>query len=235
MKIEILSEHGYNEAMIGLSLSYNQAIENMPKVVNKLLKRELNSGELQFLEQIAVWIDVTAPRYWWQQFDKYRIGVEDDGNGHKINVPKQSESTMHTILKRELTQADFIEPIYESTLKELNNDIRNKEFIKVKNNLPESFLQRRTLFTNYKTLIGIIRQRKHHKLGEWDLFCNYLIENLEQKHIIDALIVNYEMTKFSKQEMKWIKEYFDLDDFENYEYKHENEKELLEFRKKLKC
>lgn len=235
MKIKILSEHGYNEAMIGLSLSYNQAIENMPKVVNKLLKRELNSGELQFLEQIAVWIDVTAPRYWWQQFDKYRIGVEDDGNGHKINVPKQSESTMHTILKRELTQADFEGGIYYNTLDCLNIAIKNKWFDEVKGNLPESFLQRRVLFTNYKTLIGIIRQRKHHRLGEWDLFCNYLIENLEQKHIIDALVVNYEMTKFSKQEMKWIREYFDLDDFENYELNWKNEKELLEFRRKLKC
>lgn len=234
MKIKILSEHGYNEALLGLSLSYNQSIENMSNVVNKLLKRELNSGELQFLEQIAVWIDVTAPRSWWQQFDKYRIGLEDDGNGHKINVPKQSESTMHTILKRELTQADFEEPIYDCTLKELNNDIGNKNFFVVKNNLPEGFLQRRVLFTNYKTLIGIIRQRSRHKLKEWELFNQYLIENLEQKHIIDALILNYEMTKFSKQEMKWIKEYFDLDDCTNFEAGTNPSKEFNQFLEKLK-
>lgn len=232
MKIEKLSEHGYNEAMIGLSLSYNQPLENMPNVVNKLLNRDLNGGELQFLEQIAVWIDVTAPRYWWQQFDKYRIGIEDDGNGHRINVPKQSESTMHTILKRELTQADFIEPIYEATLKELNSDIRNKQFMNVKNNLPDGFLQRRVLFTNYKTLIGIIRQRKHHRLGEWDLFCNYLIENLEQKHIIEALVLQYEMTKFSKQEMKWLKEYCAG---KGIGYSQEEEKEFNQFMEKLKC
>lgn len=224
MKIKILSEHGYNEAMTGLSLSYNQAIENMPNVVNKLLKRELNGGELKFLEFITVYLDVTAPRYFWQQIDTYNVGIR-----------KQSESTMHTILKRGLVQSDFEEPIRVDILELLNSMIERKEFDNVKNHLPESFLQRRIIVTNYKTLIHIIKQRKNHRLKVWTEFNNYLIENLEQKHIIDALVLQYGMTKFSKQEMEWIKEYFDLDDFVNYEYKHENEKELLEFRKKLKC
>ena len=63
---------------------------------------------------------------------------------------------MHTILKRELTQSDFEEPIRIDILELLNSMIERKEFDNVKNHLPESFLQRRILFTNYKTLIGII-------------------------------------------------------------------------------
>ena len=212
--------------MIGLSLSYNQAIENMPKVVNKLLKRELNSGELKFLEFITVYLDVTAPRYFWQQIDTYNVGIR-----------KQSESTMHTILKRKLLQSDFEEPIRVDILELLNSMIERKEFDNVKNHLPESFLQRRIIVTNYKTLIHIIKQRKNHKLKVWELFCNYLIENLEQKHIIDALVVNYEMTKFSKQEMKWIKEYFDNRDFdiEVVNDKSLDSKMINQFLEKLKC
>ena len=75
MTIKILSEHGYNEALLGLSLSYNQPIDKMPNVVTKLLNRELNGGELKFLEFITVYLEVTAPRYFCQQFDTYRIGI----------------------------------------------------------------------------------------------------------------------------------------------------------------
>lgn len=177
MKIKILSEHGYNEALLGLSLSYNQETENMPNVVNKLLNRDLNGGELKFLEFIGVWLDITAPRYFWQQFDTYRVGRSE-----------QSESTMHTILKRELTQSDFEEPIRIDILELLNSMIERKDFDNVKNNLPESFLQRRILFTNYKTLIGIIKQRKNHRLKVWTEFNQYLIDNLEHNEIVEKLI-----------------------------------------------
>ena len=188
MNIKILSEYGYEEALLGLSLSYNQPLDKMPNVVTKLLNRELDGGELKFLEFITVYLDVTAPRYFWQQFDTYRIGIEDDGSGHKINVPKQSESTMHTILKHSLTQLDFEEPIYENTLWALNRDIANKDFDNVKNNLPESFLQRRIMVTNYKTLIHIIKQRKNHRLKVWTEFNQHLIDNLEHREIVETLI-----------------------------------------------
>lgn len=175
--MKIIEEHGYNSAMLGLSLSYNPPLEKMPNVVTKLLKRDLNGGELKFLEQIVVWLDITAPRYFWQQFDTYRVGIS-----------KQSESTMYTLLKRELTQDDFILPIYQNLLDSLNRDIRNKDFEMVKNNLSEGFLQRRIITTNYKTLINIIKQRRNHRLSEWQYFNDYLINNLEQQEIIKALV-----------------------------------------------
>ena len=86
-----------------------------------------------------------------------------------------------------LTQNDFEEPIRIDVLEILNAMIRRKDFNQVKLHLPESFLQRRIIVTNYKTLIHIIKQRKNHRLKVWTEFNNYLIENLEQKHIIKRI------------------------------------------------
>jgi hypothetical protein len=108
-------------------------------------------------------------------------------------MTKQSESTMHTIFKSKLTQDDFVNPVFESTLKELNILISeyqkwksdkfqsNKIFRKIKDNLPEGFLQRRIICTNYKTIRHIIEQREKHKIKEWRIFCKYLQENCKYK------------------------------------------------------
>lgn len=175
MKIQVLREAGYEEALLGLSLSYNQAVENMPKVANKLFNKE--DGHNKFLESIVVWLDIAAPRYWWQQFDTYRVGIT-----------KQSESTMHTMLKRLLTQGDFEETIFPETLDFLNYLIVNRYFTRIKNELPEGFLQRRIVCTNYKTLRHIIRQRISHKLPQWATFISGLHAQLEHPEFIEDLL-----------------------------------------------
>ena len=173
-KIKIMNEEGYHEALTGLSLSYIRPVSEMKNVADKIYA---NGSHGKFLESISVWLDITAPRYWWQEFSTYRIGTSCN-----------SESTMHTIFKRELTQEDFVRPIYEGTLHELNLFIRmyndatdksakNKFFGEIKNNLPEGFLQRRIVCTNYKTIRHIINQRENHRLEEWKVFCEYLKEN----------------------------------------------------------
>ena len=83
MNVTVLNEAGYQEALLGLSLSYEQSLDKMPAVAERLAQRD--NGHNKFLESIVVWLDVIAPRYWWQEFDTYRIGVS-----------KQSSSTMHT-------------------------------------------------------------------------------------------------------------------------------------------
>ena len=73
MHVRILEEHGHDSALLGLSLSYDQTPERMPAVAERLRFR--GDGHNKFLESILVWLDVTAPRYFWQQFDTYRVGV----------------------------------------------------------------------------------------------------------------------------------------------------------------
>jgi hypothetical protein len=171
MKVGILDECGYKFALLGLSLSYEQDPENMVKVAQQLAFR--GDGHNKFLESIDLWLDITAPRYWWQQFDTYRAGVT-----------KQSQSTMHTMTRRALTQEDFEYPIPEEFLIRLNNLIAAKDWEGTKRLLPESFLQRRVVKLNYMVLQRMIRQRKTHKLGEWRIFIALILEQVKHPEFL---------------------------------------------------
>jgi len=185
MEIKILREAGYEETMLGLSLSYNKPVCDMTSVAKKLLG--VGGSHLKYLESMQIWLDIDAARYFWQEFDTYRVGVT-----------KQSGSTMHTITKNYLIQKDFEMDISEVMLQylnfciksynaeKINNNIVGVEqwFSRIKNNLPEGFLQRRIINTNYKVLRHIIRQRKNHRLDEWQKLCKYLQENCKYKEFL---------------------------------------------------
>lgn len=181
MKIKVIETTGLSAAIMGLGLSYGLTSDmdmeeflytNYDKcrdIANKLAHKQ--GGHNKFLESITISLDITAPRYWWSEFDTYRVGVT-----------KQSESTMHTITKRPLTQKDFQGTVVAETLTFLNELIdryNNTPYLvtqqtllhKIKNNLPEGFLQRRIVVLNAKTLQNIIAQRHNHRLREWHTFC----------------------------------------------------------------
>ena len=137
-----INEGGYNEAAFGLGLSHGLTsgarnwIDLDQTTTNKLLDRaeKLSSkdgGHNKFLEQIIVWFDVTAPRYWWIQAEMYRISS------------MSSESTMHSIMKGTITQEDFEKPIEKNYLTLLNFYYGSRQFEELKNALPEGYLQRR--------------------------------------------------------------------------------------------
>lgn len=157
MKVKVLKIAGVHEALVGLSLSYNVRIRRAAEVATQLWAKD--GGHNKFLESIVVWIDMTAPRYFWQQFDTYRVGIS-----------KQSESTMHTLTKKHLTQENFSESIPTEWLDHLNELIGENNLGRVKELLPESFMQRRVICINFKALKNIVDQRKTHKLKEWRQF-----------------------------------------------------------------
>jgi hypothetical protein len=149
----------------------------MPTVADKLSSSD--DGEAKFLEMVAIWLDITAPRYWWSQFDTYRIGVS-----------KSSQSTMNKLGKRELTQADFQEEIPDDMLSCINRHIRmyqKKETTRqyLKNLLPEGYLQRRVVCLNYKSLRNIVRQRMNHRLPEWKRFCIEVRTQVRHPNFLD--------------------------------------------------
>jgi hypothetical protein len=170
MFVQVIEEHGYFAAMLGLSLSYNQDVARMPTVAERLKGK--GGGHNKFLESIYVWLNVDAPRYWWQQADTYRHST------------KQSESTMHTLMRNKLTQDNFEGGLPEEILDMLNSYIVQKDFDSVKKWLPENFLQRRIWVVNYMTLRNICKQRESHKLPEWQLFLNALKEQLDYPELI---------------------------------------------------
>jgi len=183
LKTIVLREAGYNESALGFSLSYNSTVERAKELFPTFAFKQ--GGENKFLESIMIWLDVTAPRFWWQEADTYRVGTS-----------KQSESTMHTISKKPLTLENFECPIEEETLWEINNTInwyndkantpedKNYYFVAIKNMLPEGFLQRRIWVMNYKGLQNIYNQRKNHRLPQWHDFFEELFPQLEHKEFI---------------------------------------------------
>jgi thymidylate synthase ThyX len=138
----------------------------MPAVARRLAF--LGDGHNKFLESIVVWLDVVAPRYFWQEFDTYRVGVT-----------RQSESTMHTVTQRPLAQTDFSHSVPEAHLAHLNRLISEGRWEETKWQLPESFLQRRVVSANYMALQRIVRQRLSHRLPEWREFVDQLIASVE--------------------------------------------------------
>jgi hypothetical protein len=163
----VLEEAGYWNALLGLSLNKKQLLEKMPEVAEKLCGKD--GGHNKFLESIQVWLDITAPRFFWQEFDTYRIGTT-----------KQSESTMHTILKDgDIHNGLFDSNIDQNHLDMCNHLIDTQDLVGIKQQLPEGFLQRRIVCLNYKVLRHIYAQRRNHRLPHWIHFTKSVLEQLE--------------------------------------------------------
>ena len=159
-----------------------------------LMKQLAGAGasHAKYRRYINVTVDITAPLYWWKEFDTYKVGTVAN-----------SESTMHTLVNRPLTLEDFavdyIKEDDDSITHFLDivyhiNDLRD-EYIVLKESsdqkyarrtwyqiiqfLPSSFLQKRTVQLNYEVLAHIWKDRKNHKLDEWrEGFCKEFIQTL---------------------------------------------------------
>ena len=147
----------------------------------------------KYLRQIFVSMDITAPLYWWKQFDTYKVGVTTD-----------SCSTMHTLMHKEFTEDDFsfdnllkgpnedyVEELldclnglreayinYDSIVEECGNNYNlSKSDIQpaLYEILPCAYNQKRTVTMNYENVFNIIQQRKNHKLKEWNTLIDELL------------------------------------------------------------
>jgi hypothetical protein len=174
-----------------------------------LMSRLRNAGtdHRKFMRMITVYLDITAPLYWWKEFDTYKVGTVAN-----------SCSTMHKIADKEFTLEDFS---HEHLLSMANNDAGDALFLNDANNirvdgddllgliinvlnyyrgryiktkdkrywwqliqlLPSSYNQRRTVMLNYEVLANIYKSRRNHKLDEWHTFCDW-IESLPYSKLI---------------------------------------------------
>lgn len=176
-----------------------------------LMTRLRNAGtdHRKFMRMITVYMDITAPLYWWKEFDTYKIGTVAN-----------SCSTMHKIHAKEFTVDDFSyehmlpddypdefdfeimgpddvwssKTILDLTIIALNT--YRKKYLETNDKkywwqliqlLPSSYNQRRTVMLNYEVLANIYKSRRHHKLDEWHLFCDW-IENLPYAELITGKI-----------------------------------------------
>ena len=140
------------------------------KLAMKLIRN--GASDCKFRRMITATFDVTAPEYWWKQFDTYKVGTV-----------ACSTSTMHTLLSRELHWDDFSAEYVKGnagafalneTIKVINELIRKRNLEAAIQLLPMSYLYTRTVSTNYETLANMYKQRNKHKLKEWRDFCDKL-------------------------------------------------------------
>lgn len=165
----------------------------------KLMTTLRNAGtdHRKFMRMITVYLDITAPLYWWKEFDTYKVGTVAN-----------SCSTMHKIADKEFTLENFScehlsEPaisILKNTVEALNQardlylgyggfkhqwgDWEKKHYWwQMIQLLPSSYNQKRTVMLNYEVLANIYKSRKDHKLDEWHTFCDW-IESLPYSGLI---------------------------------------------------
>lgn len=141
--------------------------------------RKAGSDHRKYARQIFVSVDITAPLYWWKEFDTY-----------KVATVANSTSTMHKIHAKPFDMNDFSHDhmtadtcaFMQTVVNELEK-IRQKYMTEGKNKedwydmiqlLPSSYNQMRTVTMNYETLINIYYARRAHKLAEWHTFCDWI-------------------------------------------------------------
>lgn len=205
IKIEKYETYGWKEAVRGMRNPMNswdmsdsqieKLYENQLELGERdldLMKRLRNAGtdHRKFMRMISVYVDITAPLYWWKEFDTYKVGTTSN-----------SCSTMHKIHAKEFTLDDFSYEHLTSTgidllgdTIDLLNDWRDwfvrwdeihtvvtKEITCKKDCwwqmiqlLPSSYNQKRTILLNYEVLANMYKSRKNHKLDEWHTFCDWI-------------------------------------------------------------
>nr|DAF33806.1 MAG TPA: hypothetical protein [Caudoviricetes sp.] len=197
IKFEMTNTWGWEHAIRGMRNPLNswERSDSMFHMVGKndreLMIKLIKAGapHRKFLRQIFVSVDITAPLYWWKEFDTYKVGTTAN-----------SCSTMHTLHKKEFELGDFSHDyLFESILTEdgelevntldvlketiLNLNGLRKLYLDTKDPiywramvqlLPSSYNQKRTVTMTYENLLNILEYRRGHKLAEWKRFCEWI-------------------------------------------------------------
>ena len=161
----------------GITTDWMTLGENDINLAKRLVRA--GSDHRKFLRQIFVSVDITAPLYWWKEFDTYKVGTTAN-----------SCSTMHKIHAKPFDHDDFSHDrmddgalvLLDTTIAYLESERR--KFLEDKNNrqpwhniiqsLPSSYNQMRTVTLTYENLLNQYKARKHHKLAEWHTYCDWI-------------------------------------------------------------
>lgn len=137
------------------------------------------SDHRKFIRQILVCVDITAPLYWWKEFDTYKVGTVAN-----------STSTMHKIHSKKFELSDFsCDHLSKTALEAFTAymefmELKRKHFVETKDKadwydiiqmLPSNYNQKRTITMNYENLLNMYYARRNHKLDEWHAYCDWIL------------------------------------------------------------
>ena len=170
--------HGIESALVRAGYPLMTKVGNMEEMredFKKMVKRgerlgvaPIAHGDDKFLRMITVNFDVTAPRYWWQEFDTYHF------------TTKMSQSTMHCLTKMDIKHmmSRYVVPETIQLIERLVEDYKvsptTDNLLRLKSNLPEGFELTAGITTNYSQLKTMYYQRHTHRLPEWIEFCSWI-------------------------------------------------------------
>ena len=211
MQVIKLEEAGYEQALKGIALSfYDHAIpfevfwtsERRERTIHRSEQLAFKGGgHNKFLASIFTWWFVQASRAWWQEYDTYKVATFSEGNDPfmvclglpVVGSSSNSASTMHTLDKRQAVMEDFEEGTTAYSLDAFNlalSDYRDpaseyhKDITSLKQNLPEGWLQERTVCLNYMSLQNIVNQRELHRLKYWRTFVESVLNQVEHPELL---------------------------------------------------
>ena len=199
IQIENTEVMGFEHAIRGMRNpmnSWKRSDSSLKKIgdndISLMLKlAKAGSVHAKYRRMITVYVDITAPLYFWKEFDTYKVGTVAN-----------SCSTMHKIADKEFTVNDFshehlttqaifllvsiieeLNEVRELYLQQDDEDIKKVYWWQMIQLLPSSYNQRRTIMLNYEVLANIYEYRRNHKLDEWHYICDW-IESLPYGEII---------------------------------------------------
>ena len=195
MNIKTLNTGGFETAILAMRNPMNSWDKSDSKLIGKensplwfeigendkelsIKLQKAGPEHCKHLRMIYVWAEINAPRFWWNEFDTYRFGVD-----------KVSCSTMHKLMARPLTEDDFEhdcidDELFKLTIERLNLEMKRykleqdpeekkKIWRGIIEFLPQSYLQKRTVCMSYASIRNIVKQREGHKLVEWSQFIDW--------------------------------------------------------------
>ena len=200
IKIENIDVYGWEAAIRGvrnpknswhlMDSGYNNGKFEIGENDYDLLRRLTIAGpeHRKWNRMVTVTMDITAPLYWWKEYDTYKVGTVANSCStmHKIQAKKFEMSDFSVEHLDRITLGTFKAVIDELNLdRKLFNETKDKKYWwQMIQLLPTSYNQKRTVHLNYEVLGTIYHQRRHHKLTEWVDFCKVMKEELPYSEFI---------------------------------------------------
>ena len=186
IKIENVDVYGFETAIRGarnpknswhlMDSGYNNGKFEIGENDYDLLRRLTIAGpeHRKWNRMVTVTMDITAPLYWWKEYDTYKVGTVANSCStmHKIQAKKFEISDFSVEHLRSLRVMHEIIDELNFYRDKFNKDKKKEDWWEMIQLLPTSYNQKRTVHLNYEVLGTIYHQRRHHKLDEWHVFCD---------------------------------------------------------------